>query len=39
MTHWSTHAPASQKTAQGNILAIKAKRIDSVREAAKSLAA
>ena len=39
MTHWSTHAPASQKTAQGNILAIKAKRVESVREAAKSLAA
>jgi len=39
MTHWSTHAPAAKKTAEGNILAIKGKRVESVREAAKSLAA
>lgn len=39
MTHWSTHAPAAKKTAEGSILAIKSKRVESVREAAKSLAA
>jgi len=39
MTHWSTHAPAAKKTAEGNILAIKAKRIDLVRDASKCLAA
>ena len=39
MTHWSTHAPAAKKTAEGSILAIKGKRVESVREAAKSLAA
>ena len=39
MTHWSTHAPAAKKTAEGNILAIKAKRTDLVREASKCLAA
>jgi len=39
MTHWSTHAPAAKKTAEGNILAIKAKRTDLVRAASKCLAA
>jgi hypothetical protein len=39
MTHWSTHAPAARKTVEGSILAIKAKRTDSVRLASKSLAA
>ena len=39
MTHWSTHAPAAKKTAEGNILAIKAKRTDLVRVASKCLAA
>ena len=39
MTHWSTHAPAAKKTAEGSILAIKAKRTDLVRDAAKCLAA
>ena len=39
MTHWSTHAPAAKKTAEGSILAIKAKRDDLVRDAAKCLAA
>ncbi len=39
MTHWSTHAPSAKKTAEGSILAIKAKRVDFVRLAAKSLAA
>ena len=39
MTHWSTHAPAAKKTAEGNILAIKAKRTDLVRAASLCLAA
>ena len=39
MTHWSTHAPAGKKTAEGSILPIKAKRTEFVRLAAKSLAA
>jgi len=39
MTHWSTHAPAAKKTAEGSILAIKAKREDSLRLAAGALLA
>ena len=39
MTHWSTHAPAAKKTAEGSILSIKAKREDSIRLAAGALLA
>ncbi len=39
MTHWSTHAPAAKKSAEGSLLTIKAKRHDSVRDAVVRLAA
>jgi hypothetical protein len=39
MTHWSTHAPAAKKTAEGSILSIKAKREDSIRLTAGALLA
>lgn len=35
MTHWATHANAAKKTAQGNISAIKVRRNEKVREAAR----
>jgi len=35
MTHWATHAKAVKKTAQGNISAIKVRRNERVRGAAK----
>lgn len=36
MTHWSTHAPAGKKTAEANILAIKARREESIRSTVKA---
>ena len=36
LTHWSTHAPATKKTAQANILAIKVRREEAIRSAVKS---
>jgi len=36
LTHWSTHAPATKKTAQANILSIKVRREDAIRSAVKA---